>query len=52
MPPHGTCSACRRTITLTKTGLIRHHLNGRTSLVDPRRRQRCDGAGKTPAVDK
>ncbi|MFF9309922.1 hypothetical protein ACF1BS_03335 [Streptomyces sp. NPDC014748] len=47
--PRGVCPTCRRTITLTKTGKIGHHLNGRTSLVDPRRRQRCNGAGQAPA---
>lgn len=52
MPPHGTCPTCLRTISLTGTSKIGHHLNGRTSLVDPRRRQRCDGAGQPPKRDE
>ncbi|CAL9649340.1 hypothetical protein SUDANB9_06532 [Streptomyces sp. enrichment culture] len=52
MPPHGTCPVCRRTISLTVTRKIGHHGNGRTSIVDPRRGQRCEGAGESPATEK
>lgn len=48
MPQHGTCTVCQRQITLTSTGKVGHHLNGRTSLTDPRRGQRCAGAGQPP----
>ncbi|MFE9382399.1 hypothetical protein ACFYMO_04045 [Streptomyces sp. NPDC007025] len=43
------CSACGRHYLLTKDGTVRHHLNGSSSVVDPRRGQRCEGVGKPPA---
>ncbi|MEE6264935.1 hypothetical protein V2E29_04640 [Streptomyces diastatochromogenes] len=48
-PKRGICGVCRREMTLTKTGKMWPHSNGITSIVDPRRGQRCAGAGKPPA---
>ncbi|WP_322500764.1 hypothetical protein TR631_12190 [Streptomyces rochei] len=45
------CRVCGHYYLLTKDGTIRHHLNHVTSIVDPRRGQRCSGAGQPPAAD-
>lgn len=45
------CQSCGHYYLLTKDGNVRHHLNHITSIVDPRRGQRCPGAGKPPTAD-
>lgn len=47
--PTGICPVCRRGFTLTKTGKVWPHRNGRTDIVDPQRGQRCQGSGDRPA---
>lgn len=46
------CSVCGHYYLLTKDGNVRHHLNHITSVTDPRRGQRCAGAGQPPATEK
>ncbi|MFJ4637631.1 hypothetical protein ACIP69_18655 [Streptomyces hygroscopicus] len=45
----GRCGICGNEYVLTKTGKVWPHKNGITSVVDPKRGQRCGGAGKPPA---
>ncbi|MGW5711568.1 hypothetical protein [Streptomyces olivaceus] len=45
------CRVCGHYYLLTRDGTVRHHLNHVTSIVDPRRGQRCLGAGQPPSAD-
>jgi hypothetical protein len=46
--PRGTCLTCRRSITLTKAGKVRHHGDKNRHVWPPRR---CEGAGADPLED-
>ncbi|SDP61073.1 hypothetical protein SAMN04487905_10643 [Actinopolyspora xinjiangensis] len=48
--PRGQCPHCRRPISITTTGRVRHHAGGvDTHYPGEGRTYRCPGAGQAPA---